>query len=134
MDFLRTYHKDDKSKLGLKPAEMRKILVDAIAKFTPQQVKDMEESWNEIGDSDELKHWSESEDHNLDEGTQKRPISEIAREAVEDMKKQSPDGQWKRKFAAAEAYLTHMLSLDKITDKYYEDSASGIVAYFLGNA
>ena len=227
-DFVRTYHKNDKSKLGLSPDKMREVLADFVEKATETQVKDMAETCEEIGDMEiqesdgtdkgqkilyTLKtkakdnHGKEHTVHilqgkklkddkydgktlsisgtpgqwyldtlladdrditrdlsiygndwilknqfdvltevlefiknegpvkeSLNEGEQKRPISEIAKEAIEDMKKQSPNGNWRRKFAAAEAYLTPMLELDKITDKYYEDSASGIVAYFLGNA
>lgn len=54
-----------------------------------------------------------------------RPIYEIAQEIKND---------WKNMSYYAKPYLDAMFDLDKITDKYYADSGSGIVAYFLGNA
>jgi hypothetical protein len=54
-----------------------------------------------------------------------RPIYEIA----EDIYKAWP----KVNFAAA-PYLDAMLSLDKITDRYYQDSGREIVQRFLTNA
>ena len=52
-------------------------------------------------------------------------ISTIAREISR---------EWKNVNYAAKPYLDTMISLDKITDKYYSDSASSVVAYFLSNA
>jgi len=55
-----------------------------------------------------------------------RPICEIAREIHSD---------WgKNIYFGAKPYLTAMLSLEKITDKYMFDSADEIVRYFLSNA
>ena len=55
-----------------------------------------------------------------------RPICEIAREIHSD---------WgKNIYFGAKPYLTAMLSLEKITDKYMFDSADEIVRYFLANA
>ena len=55
-----------------------------------------------------------------------RPIHEIAAE-IETI--------WGSKVNyAAKPYLEAMFSLNKITDNYYMDSGSMIVAYFLGNA
>ncbi len=59
-----------------------------------------------------------------------RPIHEIARE-IYSLKAQWPE---KRISVPAEAYLGPMLSLDKITDNYIEDSGYSVVAYFLSNA
>lgn len=41
---------------------------------------------------------------------------------------------WPKVNYAAQPYLDAMFSLDKITDKYYLDSAHSIVVYFLANA
>jgi len=41
---------------------------------------------------------------------------------------------WKKVNYAAKPYLEAMYSLEKITDKYYQDSGVSIVAYFLSNA
>lgn len=54
-----------------------------------------------------------------------RPIYEIAREIRKDWKPVSP-------YAAP--YLDAMDTLDKITDNYFLDSGSSVVAYFLSNA
>lgn len=54
-----------------------------------------------------------------------RSISSIAR----DIKK-----TWVNPYFGAKPYLDAMMSLDSINDKYFEDDASMIVAYFLANA
>ena len=54
-----------------------------------------------------------------------RPIWEIAREIRKDWKNVSP---------YASPYLDAMTALDKISDNYYADSGSSVVAYFLSNA
>ena len=55
-----------------------------------------------------------------------RPIHVIANEVWND---------WGEKVNyAARPYLEAMDALDKITDNYYEDSGSSVVAYFLGNS
>jgi hypothetical protein len=41
---------------------------------------------------------------------------------------------WKNMNYAAKPYLEAMEKLDSLDDKYYEDSARGIVLYFLANA
>lgn len=41
---------------------------------------------------------------------------------------------WKNVNFAAIPYLNAMMSIEKISDKYFEDDASSIVAYFLSNA
>lgn len=41
---------------------------------------------------------------------------------------------WKKVYFGAVPYLDAMDSLDKITDRYGEDSAKSIVLYFLSNA
>jgi len=41
---------------------------------------------------------------------------------------------WPKVNYAAEPYLDAMRSLDRITDRYFEDSAGSIVRYFLSNA
>lgn len=43
-------------------------------------------------------------------------------------------GDWKNVSPHAKPYLDAMEQLDKITDNYYEDSASSIVAYFRANS
>lgn len=53
-DFVKTYHKNDKSKLGLSPEKMREALTDFIEKATDQQIKDMAETADEIGDNVEM--------------------------------------------------------------------------------
>ena len=54
-----------------------------------------------------------------------RSISTIAAEIRQD---------WAKVNYGAKPYLDAMGSLDKITDKYYADSGSSVVAYFLANA
>lgn len=54
-----------------------------------------------------------------------RPISEIAREIKTD---------WKNPFYGAVPYIDAMLEIEHIEDDYFQDSARGIVCYFLGNA
>ena len=55
-----------------------------------------------------------------------RPIYEIAREIHK---------SWGRNiYFGAKPYLSAMLSLDKISDKYMFDDARDIVNYFLANA
>jgi hypothetical protein len=58
-----------------------------------------------------------------------RKISEIARE-IEDVWSQ----QGKGVNYAAKPYLDAMMFLDRVTDRYYADSAEYIVRYFLNNA
>lgn len=59
-----------------------------------------------------------------------RPIHVIASEIYR-LKAQWPQGQIS---IDANAYLGPMLSIDKITDYYDQDSAQSVVAYFLNNA
>lgn len=54
-----------------------------------------------------------------------RSISSIAR----DIKR-----VWVKPYFGAVPYLDAMLSLNTINDKYYEDDAEMIIAYFLANA
>lgn len=54
-----------------------------------------------------------------------RSIKTIAAEISQD---------WAKVNYGAKPYLDAMYSLDKITDKYYADSGSSVVAYFLANA
>lgn len=54
-----------------------------------------------------------------------RPINVIANEIKAD---------WKKVYFGAVPYLDAMFSLTSIEDKYYEDSAKSVVAYFLCNA
>lgn len=54
-----------------------------------------------------------------------RSIKTIAAEIRQD---------WAKVNYGAKPYLDAMGSLDKITDKYYADSGSSVVAYFLANA
>jgi len=56
---------------------------------------------------------------------QTRPIYEIAKDIMQD---------WKNVNYGAKPYLQAMLSLDKITDAFGDDSAKSIVNYFLSNA
>jgi hypothetical protein len=58
--------------------------------------------------------------------TQIRPLYEIAKEVRADWGANVDYG--------AKPYLDAMLTIDKITDNYYEDSAKSVVAYFLSNA
>jgi hypothetical protein len=41
---------------------------------------------------------------------------------------------WPKPYFGAVPYLDAMSSLDRISDRYYADSADGIVRYFLANA
>lgn len=54
-----------------------------------------------------------------------RTLSAIAREIYRD---------WKPVNYAAKPYLEAMNQLDSINDRYYQDSGTSIVAYFLSNA
>ena len=54
-----------------------------------------------------------------------RKLSEIAREIRKD---------WTKVYFGAVPYLDAMSQLSDITDRYYEDSAKSVVAYFLANA
>jgi hypothetical protein len=54
-----------------------------------------------------------------------RSISSIAR----DIKR-----VWVKPYFGAKPYLDAMTQLDKINDRFYEDSASSVVMYFLANA
>lgn len=54
-----------------------------------------------------------------------RPISEIAQDIYL---------AWKPVNYAAKPYLEAMLSINKITDMYMNDTARSVVTYFLGNA
>jgi len=55
----------------------------------------------------------------------KMTISDIAEDIMFDWAKPNP---------AARPYLHAMLSIENIGDRYFADSASSVVAYFLGNA
>jgi hypothetical protein len=57
--------------------------------------------------------------------TPTRPIFEIVKEIRQD---------WKNVNFGAKPYLSAMNCLDNITDKYGEDSAKSVIAYFLANA
>ena len=63
--------------------------------------------------------------------TTARPLYEIAREIRQNWKKSISGTDLNY---AAKPYLEAMETLDKISDRYIMDSASSIVAYFLGNA
>ena len=63
--------------------------------------------------------------------TTARPLYEIAREIRQNWKKSISGTDLNY---AAIPYLEAMETLDKISDRYIMDSASSIVAYFLGNA
>jgi hypothetical protein len=54
-----------------------------------------------------------------------RALNEIAKEIKTD---------WKNVYFGAVPYLDAMSSLEKVTDKFYQDSAKSIVLYFLSNA
>jgi len=54
-----------------------------------------------------------------------RPISEIARDIARN---------WSNTNYAAVPYLSAMLSLNRITDNYYDDTGKTVVRYFLANA
>ncbi len=56
---------------------------------------------------------------------QARPIFEIAKEISKD---------WEKVNFGAKPYLNAMTCLVNITDKYGEDSAKSVIAYFLANA
>jgi hypothetical protein len=56
---------------------------------------------------------------------QTRPIYEIAREIKKD---------WQKVYFGAVPYLDAMLTLNKVSDNFYEDSGKSIVLYFLSNA
>lgn len=56
-----------------------------------------------------------------------RPLSEIAREIISDYPKAGDESH------PAGAYVVPMLTLDKITDSYFLDSADSIVRYALAN-
>jgi len=57
--------------------------------------------------------------------TNVRPLNVIAQEIVKD---------WQKVYFGAVPYLTAMLTLYSIEDKYGMDSAKSIVLYFLSNA
>jgi len=42
--------------------------------------------------------------------------------------------EWKNVNYAAKPYLDAMLTIEKPTDNYYQDSADSVVRYFLANA
>ncbi len=54
-----------------------------------------------------------------------RKINEIAKEIRED---------WKNVNYAAEPYLDAMREIESVHSMFYQDSASSVVRYFLGNA
>ena len=54
-----------------------------------------------------------------------RPLGIIAMDIQED---------WSNIYFGARPYLDAMLELDQISDRFYEDDAEDIVAYFLANA
>ena len=56
---------------------------------------------------------------------QTRPLYEIAREIKKD---------WQKVYFGAVPYLDAMLTLNKLSDNFYEDSGKSIVLYFLSNA
>ena len=56
---------------------------------------------------------------------QTRPLYEIAREIKKD---------WQKVYFGAVPYLDAMLTLNKVSDNFYEDSGKSIVLYFLSNA
>ncbi|AWY03911.1 hypothetical protein SEA_NEDARYA_94 [Gordonia phage Nedarya] len=57
--------------------------------------------------------------------TETRPIRVIAGEIA---------SSWKTMPEEAKVYVRAMTLLDKVTDRYYQDDAKGIVLYFLSNA
>lgn len=71
----------------------------------------------------ELRQLIREELSKLNEGS--RPLYQIANDIY---------GDWKQVNYAAKPYLSAMVSLDSITDKYGEDSGRSVVAYFLSNA
>ena len=56
---------------------------------------------------------------------QTRPLYEIAREIKKD---------WQKVYFGAVPYLDAMLTLNKVSDNFFEDSGKSIVLYFLSNA
>jgi hypothetical protein len=56
---------------------------------------------------------------------QQRPLSEIAAEIKAD---------WTKPYFGAEPYIEALATLDGIGDRYYAESAEGMVRYFLSNA
>lgn len=56
-----------------------------------------------------------------------RPLSEIAREIIADYPRAGNESD------QAGAYVVPMLSLDKITDSFFFDSADSVVRYALSN-
>ena len=54
-----------------------------------------------------------------------RPIHQIARDI---------QLSWKNPYFGAKPYLEAMLTIDKPTDSYFDDSAKEIILYFLANA
>jgi hypothetical protein len=63
--------------------------------------------------------------------TPARSLSTIASEIRKDWKATAKDG---RIYFGAVPYLDAMSGMDKISDRYFDDSGSSIVAYFLANA
>jgi hypothetical protein len=63
--------------------------------------------------------------------TPARSLSTIASEIRKDWKATAKDG---RIYFGAVPYLDAMSGMDKISDRYFDDSGSSIVAYFLSNA
>ncbi len=62
---------------------------------------------------------------NTQTSPQPRAINEIAREIR---------ATWKDPYFGAVPYLQAMFSLEKITDRYIEDTGVSVVLYFLSNA
>lgn len=54
-----------------------------------------------------------------------RPLYAIARDIKAD---------WKRPYFGAVPYLEALFELNEISDRYFADSAKGVVLYFLANA
>lgn len=63
----------------------------------------------------------------MNETVTPRPLSEIAAEIIADYPKARSESN------PAGAYVVPMLTLDKITDRYYFDTADSIVRYALAN-
>ena len=61
-----------------------------------------------------------------------RPLFQIAKDIMLDMRKQNPTN-WRQRYAYAMAYLEPMLTLNTIDEMYGFDSARSIVVYALGN-
>lgn len=55
-----------------------------------------------------------------------RPLNEIARDIHDEC-------QGKHWYVYAEAYVTPMMTLESMSDNYYQDSADTIVSYALAN-